>query len=151
MGATRVRIAALVAGVICSACAKRTALSASPDAAPPNGAPRASTAEKERADVPVVAPVSRDGVRYEAVVWGRTRGLPQNGGYIAAIDEKSGAERWLVKVYDPPLDDGKERDKRDVFITSLAFGPDPRYLIVTNERNAVFRVDVLTRAISASR
>jgi hypothetical protein len=105
--------------------------------------------EKERASIPEPAPVSHAGFRYQAILWGRVRNLPQNGGYVAAIDEKTGKEQWLVKIYDAPPSDGKEQDKLDIFITHIELDSDPRYLLVTNERGAVFRLDLQTRAVTA--
>lgn len=122
-----------------------------PESATPGAAAASVAVEKERADVPEPAPVSHAGTRYEAVLWGRARGLPQNGGYVAAIDERTGAERWLVKVYDALPDDGREQDKLDVFITHLALDADPRFLLVTNERDGVFRLDLQTRAVHVVR
>ena len=106
--------------------------------------------EKERASIPEPAPVSHAGVRYQAILWGRVRNLPQNGGYVAAIDEKTGKEQWLVKIYDAPPSDGKEQDKLDIFITHIELDSDPRYLLVTNERGAVFRLDLRTRGVTAA-
>lgn len=108
-------------------------------------------AEKERAEVPEAAAVSHAGVRYEAVLWGRARGLPQNGGYVSAVDEKTGKERWIAKIYDADPDDGKEADKRDVFITEMTLEADGRHLRVTNERGAVFRLDTQTRQVVPQR
>lgn len=107
--------------------------------------------EKERAEVPAAASAFRAGVRYEAVVWGRARGLAQNGGYIVAVDAKTGKELWMVRVYAAAPDDGKEADKRDVFITELRFEADGRHLRVTNERGATFRVDTRTRKVTPQR
>ena len=104
--------------------------------------------DKERASIPEPAPVSHAGFRYQAIPWGRARNLPQNGGYVAAIDEKTGKEQWLVKIYDAPPSDGKEQDKLDIFITHIQLDSDPRYLLVTNERGAVFRLDLQTRSVT---
>jgi len=107
--------------------------------------------EKERAEVPEAVSAVRAGVRYEAVIWGRARGLAQNGGYVVAVDAKTGKELWLVQVYAAAADDGKESDKRDVFITELKFEADGRHLRVTNERGATFRVDTRTRKVTLQR
>jgi len=107
--------------------------------------------EKERAEMPEAASVSRAGVRYEAIVWGRARGLAQNGGYIAAVDTTTGKELWILRVYAAAPDDGKEADKRDVFITELRLAGDGRHLRVTNERGASFRVDTRTRKVTPLR
>lgn len=102
--------------------------------------------EKERAEVPEPSPVTMDGTRYEAVPWGRARGLKQNGGYIAAVSEATGRELWLLKVYDVEYDDEMEDDKQDVFISEMA--PDRFGLLrVTDERGRVYRIDVRNRAV----
>jgi len=68
--------------------------------------------EKERSDIPEPRPVIVGGIRYEAIPWGRARGLSQNGGHIAAYDLASGRELWLLKVYDVIYSSGMEEDKR---------------------------------------
>src|SRR5258705_13395578 len=76
-------LATAIMGAACSKPARLPAASAV--------APQATGADKERADGPTAAPVSRGGVRYEAIVWGRSRGLAQNGGGFAAGGGKKGA------------------------------------------------------------
>lgn len=108
-----------------------------------------SDREKERIDVQKVASVSNAGVRYEAVLWGRTRGLTQNGGYVAAIREKTGKELWIVKVYDtPPATDGKEQDKADVFITTLTLSPDKKHLHIVNEHGTTYQLEIKSRSVT---
>jgi hypothetical protein len=104
--------------------------------------------EKERAEVPAPSPVARAGVRYQAVPWGKARGLDQNGGYLAAVDEKTGAEQWILKVYHITYDGDMEGDKQDVFITKLALEPDGHSLRVENERGEAYRVDLETRRVA---
>jgi hypothetical protein len=106
---------------------------------------------KERAGIPEPEPISRAGVRYEAIVWGRARGLPQNGGYVVAIDERTGAERWITRIYASGAGSDKEQDKQDVFITRLEFGAHPRHLRIVNERGDVYRLDLRTRAVTVLR
>jgi hypothetical protein len=107
----------------------------------------AAKIEKERAAPPEPEPVSLDGTRYESMLWGKTRGLGQNGGYLVAIDEASGKELWVLKVYDVVYEKDKEEDKQDVFITSLSLDPDQRTLRVTNEKEQVFLVDLKDRKV----
>ena len=75
-----------------------------------------------------VAPVSLEGRRYEAIEFGKARGLGQNGGYVAAIDEASGRELWIQRVYRIRYDRRLEGDKQDVFITGLTVLPEARAL-----------------------
>ncbi len=102
--------------------------------------------EKERSEIPEPPPVTADGVRYEAVLWGKARGLGQNGGYIAAVDAASGKELWLLKVYDVVYDGEREDDKQDLFIEDLSI-ESGGLLRVTDERGGMHRVDLGRRAV----
>ena len=104
---------------------------------------------KKRSGPEPVSPVVFAGVRYEVVHWGKGRGLPQNGGYIAAIDEASDKELWLLRVYEVHYDDDIEDDKRDIFITSLVAGGDGKHLYVEDERGRRYVVDTATRKVSS--
>jgi hypothetical protein len=95
-----------------------------------------------------VAPVSFEGRRYEAIHFGKARGLEQNGGYVAAIDEASGRELWVQRVYRIRYDRGLEGDKQDVFITGLTLAPATRTLSIENERGARYRLDLRTRKVT---
>jgi hypothetical protein len=95
-----------------------------------------------------VAPVSFEGRRYEAVQFGKARGLEQNGGYVAAIDEASGRELWVQRIYRIRYDRDIEGDKQDVFITGLTLAPATRTLSIENERGARYRLDLRTRKVT---
>jgi hypothetical protein len=103
---------------------------------------------KKRSEPDPVDPVRSGGVRYEAVPWGKARGLDQNGGYVAAFDEKTGKELWLLKVYDVSYDGDMEADKQDVFVTSLEIDRAGRRLSVENEAGDCFSVDLESRKVS---
>ena len=96
-----------------------------------------------------VAPVTIHGVRYEAIHWGRRRGLDQDGGYIAAIDVASGRELWTLKIYSVPIDPGMERDGQDVFITALGKTFFGGKLKVADEQGRHYLVDVQSRSVRA--
>jgi len=104
--------------------------------------------KKKRSGPDPVDPVRSGGIRYEAMPWGKARGLGQNGGYVAAIDEKTGDELWLLKVYDVTYDGDMEGDKQDVFVTSLEVDRAGRRLTVENEAGDRFTVDLETRKVS---
>jgi len=91
--------------------------------------------------------VTRNGIRYQALRWGKERGLGQNGGYLLATRLSTGEELWLLKVYDVPYDADLEADKRDILITDI----DSRWfrsaLTVKNERGERFEVDLDTRQV----
>lgn len=102
---------------------------------------------KERRELPEPAPVSLAGVRYEAMPWGKARGLGQNGGFIVAIDEATGMEKWILKVYDVVYDNDMEEDKQDIFISELELESET-LLHVVNEREEHYLVNVDTRAVT---
>jgi hypothetical protein len=95
-----------------------------------------------------VAPVSFEGRRYEAIDFGKARGLGQNGGYVAAIDEASGREVWVQRIYAIRYDRGREGDKQDVFITGLTLQPAEHALRIENERGERYRLDLRTRKVT---
>lgn len=97
--------------------------------------------KKREAPAPV-APVVADGIRYEVLAFGKARGLPQNGGYVLALDAATGRELWLSLVYEVPPADG-EGDKADVFITALTLRGTT--LLVETERGRRYRLDLHSR------
>jgi hypothetical protein len=103
---------------------------------------------KKRSGPEPVKPVRRGGIRYEAVPWGKARGLSQNGGYLAAIDDRTGDELWVLKVYDVTYDGDMEADKQDIFVTSLAIEPAGGHLTVENEAGDRFSVDLKSQKVT---
>jgi hypothetical protein len=100
----------------------------------------------KRVAPPKVAPVMLEGVRIEAIHWGRSRGLGQNGGYIAAIDPGSGKELWTLKVYDIAYDSKMEQDVQDVFISKMK--AENGKLAIRNEKGGRYLVDPKTRTVA---
>lgn len=101
----------------------------------------------KRVAPPDVPPVQLRKVRVEAIHWGRTRGLKQNGGYIAAIDPASGQELWTLKVYDVHYDPKMEEDVQDVFIRKMT-RMSPSRLLIVDEKGRRYRVDVKRRSVT---
>lgn len=104
--------------------------------------------EKERSEIPEPAPVTVGGVRYEALPWGKARGLKQNGGHLVAYDAASGKELWLLEVYRIVYDGEREEDKQDLFIEDLTL-EGSGLLRVTDERGGIHRVDLQRRCVVA--
>ena len=117
-------------------------------AAAPGPAVADEMPSKKRGPPPAPPSVSAKGIRYEAIPWGRRRGLDQNGGYIAAVDEATGHELWLLQVYATPTDPDMETDKQDLFISRLALVDGGRTLLVTDERGGRYRVDLSSHAVT---
>src|SRR5271167_2072072 len=105
--------------------------------------------QAKRVGPPKVEPVTMGNVRYEVIHWGRKRGLGQNGGYIAAVNAKSGAELWILKVYDIQYEDKLETDVQDIFIQTMKKSKTKNALDITDEKGRKYKVDVATRKVSA--
>jgi len=95
-----------------------------------------------------VAPVVVDGLRIEAVHWGRARGLGQNGGYIEAFDAATGKSAWLLQVYKIDYEPKMEEDVQDRFIRQLALACGGHVLLVTDERGQCVEVELATRQVT---
>lgn len=101
---------------------------------------------KKRAAPEIVEPVVINHIRYEAVQWGKSRGLEQNGGYIVAYDEVSNKELWITKIYDIHYKSDMEEDKQDVFITRMKL-KNKHLVEIENERGHHFLLDVITHKV----
>ncbi len=103
--------------------------------------------EKERADTPEAIFLSFNGVRYEAIHWGKARGLVQNGGYVSALDEKTGKQKWLVQVYVVHYDQDKEDDKQEVFIRKITLAKNKKSLLIENDHGEQYLLNFKTRSV----
>jgi len=126
----------LLAGLGCSADEKAAV------ATPPQTAP---ALQAKRVGPKAVAPVTVGSVRYEALPWGKKRGLGQNGGYLVTFDAKTGAELGLIKVYEINYDPKLEADVQDIFITRLDLVDGG--LAVTDERGRKYLLDLATKGV----
>jgi hypothetical protein len=102
----------------------------------------AEAASRKRSAPPKVEPIEHRGVRYAVVRGAKGRGLPQNGGYIEATELASGRSLWLVKVYEVIYDNDIEDDKRDVYISRLRLDAGGNRLLIQNERDERFAVEL---------
>lgn len=100
--------------------------------------------QPKRVGPPQVSPVVISNIRYEVIHWGRERGLGQNGGYVAAIDTASGKELWTSKIYAVEYKPKLETDVQDVFIKTMVVAPDGQSLLISDENNRHFVLDVAT-------
>ena len=88
----------------------------------------------------VVPPVERDGVEYRA--------NHEQMGVVEAWDMATERKLWSVQVYKVEIRNWMEEDVQWVFITKLSL--DGGSLIVENENQHVFRVDLATREVSSN-
>ena len=103
--------------------------------------------QKKRVGPKAIEPVTCGGVRYEALRWGKERDLGQNGGFVVAVDENSGDELWLQKIYEVVYDNEMESDKQDVFITKLELDENGEELLISNERGKQFSMRLSDRRV----
>jgi hypothetical protein len=119
-------------------------------------APAAATQEKpsmstppsmSRPPAPEVKPVVHDGVRYEQDKTDERQG-DQPGGYLAAVDAKTGARLWRLKVYSltagaPGAPTGGGRHFR-----SMQLAPGGSALEIVDEAGVRYSVDLTRRSVS---
>jgi hypothetical protein len=108
-----------------------------------SGAPRA-----KRTGPPEVKPVTVDSVRYEALHWGKKRGLGQNGGFVVAVEVASGRELWVQRIYEIRYSPDMEPDVQDRFITSIRKRMFSSTLDITDEAGRRYRLDPATRTVT---
>ncbi len=97
-----------------------------------------------RPPAPVVAPIEHAGIRYEQDKHDDRAG-DQAGGYLAAIDSKTGSRLGRLKVYEV-------QDQRVAglptfarYFRSMILTPDGAALDIEDETGAVYRVDLARR------
>ncbi len=103
----------------------------------------------KRVGPPAVPPVTIGGIRFEALHWTRERGLPQNGGYVAALEAATGKELWTARIYEIVYDPALESDVQDVFIRSMSRTLFGGRLKITDERGRRWLLDPATRKVEA--
>ncbi|WNG40106.1 hypothetical protein F0U61_45310 [Archangium violaceum] len=86
---------------------------------------------------PVIAPITRDGVRYESR-W-------SHRGVLFAVDEKSGKPLWQVEVYKYLVDEQVETDIQEVYFKSMTLDANGEALLIEDERGVRHQVDLKTR------
>ncbi len=100
---------------------------------------------KERLEIPRPAPVTLGAVRYQAVPFGKARGLGQNGGLVAAVDALTGIELWVLPVYTLHHNPEMEGDKQDIHIARLSAQGDHQLRVEAERGHGTWLVDVLKR------
>lgn len=101
-----------------------------------------------RIPAPAVAPLKAGALRFEQVGNGLLAGFDQMGGYLAAYDDASGRQLWMLKVYDNQRSPDREGDVQDVFFKAMSLQSDGT-LLIENERGARYVVDPAVRTSTA--
>jgi hypothetical protein len=97
-----------------------------------------------RPPAPVVAPVEHAGVRYEQDRTDERQG-DQMGGYLVALDAKTGARLWRLKVYEVPDHRAAGVSSGGLYFRSMKLQPGGAVLEIENEVGARFAVDLKSR------
>lgn len=96
--------------------------------------------------VPVeVPPLIRDNIKFVVPHFAGETGRDQRGGYIEARDAKTDDLLWELKIYTVIYKRRLEKDVQDIFITKMEF--QNHKLVIWNERNDKFLVDIKTREV----
>ena len=140
------RLAALLAAfgtLLNQACGGGTPAAAGP---PPTEKPAMSTPPSiSRPSAPEVPPVVHAGVRYEQDKTDERQG-DQAGGYLVALDAKTGARQWRLKVYDVPDHRAAGVSSGGLYFRSMRLAPGGTGLEIVNEAGAIFVVDLASRS-----
>jgi hypothetical protein len=98
---------------------------------------------------PTVEPLTVGDVTVSVEYSGRQYGIEQTSGVLTATS-KAGTHLWTKAVYPVVYDEaGEEADAQDVFITSIAAGPDAGSIIATNEDGQRFSVALSDGTVTA--
>lgn len=68
-----------------------------------------------------------------------------HGGVVEAREEKSGKLLWSIRVYETRHDPGLEGDVQDVFIKTLSHDPVHGLLVMSDEKDRVFVLDLKSK------
>ncbi len=96
----------------------------------------------KRAAPAKVEPVIHEGIRYVA---------PNDDGrraYIEAWDVQTNKKLWDLTVFTNRIDPNREEDVQSIFIKALNIRDGA--LIVTSERDKIYRVDLKTKTVTQS-
>lgn len=98
-----------------------------------------------RPSAPVVEPVEIDGVRYQQDTESFRHGGDQPGGYLVAIDPKTSARLWMLKVY--PVEDHRAAGVTGggLYFSSLSVVSGEKALEIVNEAGGRYRVNLTQR------
>ena len=92
-----------------------------------------------------VKPVIYQGIKYQAIHWGKSRGFKQNGGYIEAFKVSTGKRLWVLKVYH--IQYGRlTGDAYDNFITKMWIKNG--YLYIENEKDDTYKINLKTHEVT---
>ncbi|WP_345533507.1 hypothetical protein [Viridibacterium curvum] len=98
--------------------------------------------ESAKRRAPTARPVSHAGIRYEQMRRPMEHGFKQAGGVIAAVDEATGKQLWMVQLYEIQFDEKEERDAQEVYVASLSLDTKAGVLTAIDERKRTWKLRV---------
>ena len=72
----------------------------------------------------------------------------QNGGFIEGHDPETKELLWRIQVYETVYDKDLETDVQDVFIKSLSFDKVHGILVLSDEKDRIYVVNLKTRKVT---
>jgi hypothetical protein len=94
---------------------------------------------------PVVASIEHNGIRYEQDMQSYDHGGDQPGGYLTAIDVKTGERLWMVKVYEVSDQSESGVDIIGIYFKSMALIPGRDALEIEDETGRRFIFDLIDK------
>ena len=89
-----------------------------------------------------VQPVDHAGIRYAVDPWATENGARIKGGVVTARNLETNALIWTLTVYVVDQKPGLESDVQDVFVKSLSIDAAKNRLIIQNEKNHTYWLDI---------
>ena len=75
-------------------------------------------------------------------------GRAQSGGFVESRDPRTKKLLWRTQIYKTFYDQGLELDVQDVFIKTLSFDKSHNLLIMSDEKERVFVLNLATRKVT---
>lgn len=98
--------------------------------------------QSSRPAPPVIKPIEHKGVRYEQDMQSYDHGGDQPGGYLAAIDMKTGERLWMLTIYEVQDHSASGVDTIGLYFKSMKLAPERDELEIENESGTRFIVDL---------
>lgn len=138
------RLMALFAALIAIG---QPAMGSATQASTPETRPMNTPPSMSRPPAPTVKPVVHDGVRYEQDRTDERQG-DQMGGYLAAVDAKSGTRLWRLKVYELPARGPGTPTGGGRHFRSMTLLPGGKALQIEDEAGVRYEVDLARRTVT---
>jgi hypothetical protein len=100
--------------------------------------------QASRPPAPEIEPITHEGVRYVQDRVDADAG-DQNGGYLAAIDPRTGEKLWRLKVYEVPDYSAEGVDNIGLYFRSMRLVPGRAEIEIENEAGGRYIVDLVRR------